>query len=45
MVDEFVVFKLIGLFGFDDKLFYVYIEIIDVNDMEMFGGEVLIDIM
>ena len=39
-VDEFAVFKSVGLLGSDDKPPYAYIEIIDVNDMEGFGGEV-----
>ena len=39
-VDEFAVFKSVGLLGSDDKPPYAYIEIIDVNDMEVFGAEV-----
>jgi len=39
-VDDFEVFKAIGLLGSSDKPPYAYIEIIDVNDMETFGSEV-----
>lgn len=39
-VDEFAVFKSVGLLGSEDKPPYAYIEIIDVNDMDGFGGEV-----
>lgn len=39
-VDEFTVFKSVGLLGSDDRPPYAYIEIIDVNDMGVFGGEV-----
>ncbi len=39
-VDEFAVFKSVGLLGSDDKPPYAYIETIDVNDMDGFGGEV-----
>ena len=33
-VDEFAVFKSVGLLGSEDKPPYAYIEIIDVNDMD-----------
>ncbi|MCA8892358.1 REDY-like protein HapK [Hyphomonas sp.] len=39
-VDEFAVYKSTGLLGSDGKPPYAYIEIIDVNDMDVFGGEV-----
>jgi len=39
-VDEFAVFRSAGLLGSEDKPPYAYIEIIDVNDMDTFGGEV-----
>lgn len=39
-VDNFEVFKSVGLLGTEDAPPYKYIEIIDVNDMETFGGEV-----
>ena len=44
-VDEFAVFKSTGLLGSDDKPPYAYIETIDVNDMETFGGEVSTETM
>lgn len=39
-VDQFEVFKATALLGSEAKPPYTYIEIIDVNDMEVFGGEV-----
>lgn len=39
-VDDFKVFRSVGLLGSDAKPPYAYIEIIDVNDMDTFGGEV-----
>ena len=39
-VDKFEVFKVPGMLGSDDKPPYAYIEIIDVNDMEVFGADV-----
>lgn len=39
-VDSFAVFKSAGLLGSDAAPPYQYIEIIDVNDMSAFGGEV-----
>lgn len=39
-VDEFAVFKSVGLLGSEDAPPYKYIEIIDVNDMDGFGGDV-----
>ena len=39
-VDEFAVFKSVGLLGSDDKPPDAYLEIIDVNDLEVFGAEV-----
>ena len=44
-VDEFGVFKSVGLLGTDDKPPYQYIEIIDVNDMDGFGGDVSTEAM
>ncbi len=44
-VDSFEVYKSVGLLGTDDKPPYAYIETIDVNDMEKFGGEVSTDTM
>lgn len=44
-VDRFEVFKSAGLLGSEAKPPYAYIEIIDVNDMETFGGEVGTDAM
>ena len=44
-IDEFAVFKSVGLLGSEDKPPYAYIEIIDVNDMEKFGGEVSTETM
>lgn len=39
-VDRFEVFKSVGVLGSDAKPPYAYVEIIDVNDMGGFGGEV-----
>lgn len=39
-VDKFEVFRSAGLLGSDAAPPYKYIEIIDVNDMGVFGGEV-----
>ena len=39
-VDEFAVFKSVGLLGSEDTPPYRYVEILDVNDMEVFGAEV-----
>jgi hypothetical protein len=39
-VDKFEVFKSVALLGSEDKPPYAYIEIIDVNDMDVFGGEI-----
>ena len=44
-VDQFEVFKSTGLLMSDAAPPYAYIEIIDVNDMETFGGEVSTDTM
>ncbi|MEM7662160.1 MAG: REDY-like protein HapK [Pseudomonadota bacterium] len=44
-VDSFEVFKSVGLLGTEDKPPYEYIEIIDVNDMDGFGGEVSTETM
>ncbi|GAB5504833.1 hypothetical protein, partial [Pyruvatibacter sp.] len=44
-VDEFSVFKSTGLLGSDDTPPYAYIEILDVNDMDTFGGEVSTETM
>jgi len=39
-VDKFEVFRSAGLLGSDARPPYAYIEVIDVNDMGVFGGEV-----
>ncbi len=44
-VDRFEVFRSTGLLGSDAKPPYQYIEIIDVNDMGVFGGEVSTETM
>ncbi|OUW85896.1 MULTISPECIES: REDY-like protein HapK [Hyphomonas] len=44
-VDAFEVFKATGMLGTDDKSPYQYIETIDVNDMDGFGGDVSTDAM
>ena len=45
IVDSFEVYKSTGLLGTDDKPPYAYIETIDVNDMDKFGGEVSTETM
>ena len=44
-VDNFEVFKSVGLIGSDQLSPYKYVEIIDVNDMDSFGGEVSTEAM
>jgi hypothetical protein len=44
-VDSFEVYKSTGLLGTDDEPPYAYIETIDVNDMDKFGGEVSTETM
>ncbi|MFW6413003.1 MAG: REDY-like protein HapK [Oceanicaulis sp.] len=44
-VDRFEVFKSTGLLGSAGAPPYAYIEIIDVNDMDRFGGDVGTDTM
>ncbi|MFN7053940.1 REDY-like protein HapK [Hyphomonas sp.] len=44
-VDKFEVFRSSGLLGSEAKPPYAYIEIIDVNDMGVFGGEVSTETM
>jgi hypothetical protein len=44
-VDQFEVFKSTGLLMSEAAPPYAYIEIIDVNDLETFGGEVSTDAM
>lgn len=39
-VDRFEVYRSAGLLGSDGKPPYAYVEIIDVNDMDAFGGDV-----
>lgn len=39
-VDKFEVFRSAGLLGSEDKPPYQYLEIIDVKDMDAFGGDV-----
>ena len=43
--DGFTVHKAMGLFGKDDPSPYEYIEIIDVNDMGVFGEELATETM
>lgn len=38
-IDRFDVFESIGLFGSDTKPPYEYIELLEVNDMDVFGVE------
>ena len=44
-VDEFAVFKSVGLLGSEDKPPYVYFEKIAAYDMDGFGGEVSTETM
>ncbi|MEX1251857.1 MAG: REDY-like protein HapK [Hyphomonas sp.] len=44
-VDGFAVFRSVALLGSDARPPYQYIEIIDVNDMDTFGGDVSTEIM
>ncbi len=44
-VDGFTVHRASGLLGSDDAPPYQYVEIIDVNDMAVFGEEVATDTM
>jgi len=44
-VDTFAVFRSAGLLGSEAKPPYQYIEIIDVNDMDMFGADVSTEAM
>ena len=44
-VDRFEVFRSTGLLGSDARPPYQYIEIIDVKDMDVFGGEVSTETM
>ena len=44
-VDRFDVFQTQGLLGSDEKPPYQYVEIIEVNDMDVFGNEVGTDTM
>ena len=44
-VDRFDVFETQALLGSDEEPPYQYVEIIDVNDMDVFGGEVGTDAM
>ncbi len=44
-VDQFAVHRVTGLLGRDDPPPYQYVEIIDVNDMAIFGEEVSTDTM
>ncbi len=44
-VDTFSVFRSAGLLGSESKPPYQYIEIIDVNDMDMFGADVSTEAM
>ena len=44
-VDKFEVYRSVGLLGSEDSPPYAYIEIIDVADMDEFGGEVSTEAM
>lgn len=44
-VDDFQVFRTTGLLGSDDPAPYQYVELIDVNDMTAFGGDVASAVM
>lgn len=44
-IDRFEVYRTTGLLGSDAKPPYEYIELIDVNDMDLFGDEVGTDTM
>ncbi len=44
-VDQFEVFRSVGLLGSDAKPPYAYIEVIDVNDMDVFGGDISTEAM
>ena len=44
-VDRFEVYRASGLLMSEDPSPYAYVEIIDVNDMEVFGGEVSTETM
>ncbi len=44
-IDSFTVFRSVGLLGAEGKPPYQYIEIIDVNDMNVFGQEVAGEVM
>ncbi len=44
-IDEFSVWKSTGLLGSEDKPPYAYIEILDINDMGVFGEDVSTDTM
>ncbi|MEM9837775.1 MAG: REDY-like protein HapK [Pseudomonadota bacterium] len=44
-VDDFEVFRITGMLGSDAKPPYAYVEIIDVNDMGVFGDEVGTEVM
>lgn len=45
-VDDFTVFKVTGLLGNDSaRAPYQYVELIDINDMDGFGEEVVSDTM
>lgn len=42
-VDDFQVYRAIGVFGSDAKPPYAYFEVIDANDMDAFVGDVMSD--
>jgi hypothetical protein len=44
-VEGFEVFKTTGLLGTDQAPPYSYIEILDISDMQVFGGEVATETM
>lgn len=44
-VADFAVFEMTGLLGSDGKPPYEYVEILDVDDMEAFGGDIATPVM
>ena len=44
-IDRFDVFESLGLLGSDTKPPYEYVELLEVNDMDVFGAEVSTDVM
>ena len=44
-IDSFTLFRSTGLFGSDAKPPYDYVEILDINDMDLFGQEAATETM